>query len=154
MSSCCGGRSRFRCSSAVPLTVEAQHSLHVSWNCNFSESNRWNANCSDIPTQFTAGLFSLGFLNQKHLRQQSLSVICSRPFQLWPCEHGLQTPWHNTLQCLAAASFLVLNDPTVPDFREESLIRAPWSYIPVAGSDGSQNQANESVTLGNVALSR
>lgn len=65
----------------------------------------------------------MGFPNQEHLLQRSASMICSRPFQLWPCEHRLQTLWHNTLPCIAAVSFLVLNDPTAPDLRE----RKVWS---------------------------
>lgn len=53
-------------------------------------------------TFYSRAFFHLGFLNQEHLLQRSASMICSRPFQLWPCEHGLQTLWHNTLLCFAA----------------------------------------------------
>lgn len=48
-------------------------------------------------------------------------------------------------------SFLVKSDPTAPDFKEESLIRHVLSVIPVTGSEDPQNQANEIVTLRDVA---
>lgn len=66
-------------------------SASVSWECDFTVPHKCTANCSDIPTRFLAGLSSFGFPNQKHLLQRTASVICSRPFQLWPCEHRLQT---------------------------------------------------------------
>ena len=112
----------------------------MCWNFNFTVSHRCSANCSDIPTHFTAALSSLGFLNQKHLLWRSASMICSKPFQLWPREHELQTLCWIIVLCIAAVSFRALSDPSAPDFREESLSRAPQRYIPVAAAQGSQNQ--------------
>lgn len=110
-----------------------------------------------MPTALTSQpTLQLGFLHWGFLTRNT----CSRGLFQWfvlgrfNCDpantgfkhHGI-TPCSTWQLCLE-----VLNDPTASDFREESLIRASWSYTPVARSEDSQNQANDIVTLGNVAL--
>lgn len=81
-------------------------------------------------------------------------MICSKPFQLWPCVNTSFKHHAETSCCaLAAVSFPVLSDPTAPDFREESLSGVPERYIPVADSKGLLEAANEMLSLRNVALS-